>query len=164
MKKSILLFPFSFSIFIMCAAQPVNTPDKIYGRLFTDVQMNRIFPDNKTFADCIPKYDPQKIVADYLSIVKNPAIKFSLKQFVEENFIVPQSPTSNFHTDTSEDVKTHINRLWDILKRNADTPVNGSSLLPLPMHTLFRVVGFAKSIIGILILPCLVCRKAIAMI
>ena len=132
MKKSILLFPFSFSIFIMCAAQPVNTPDKIYGRLFTDVQMNRIFPDNKTFADCIPKYDPQKIVADYLSIVKNPAIKFSLKQFVEENFIVPQSPTSNFHTDTSEDVKTHINRLWDVLKRNADTPVNGSSLLPLP--------------------------------
>ena len=115
----------------MASAQSVNTPDKIYGRLFTDVQMGRIFPDNKAFADCVPKRDPQTIMEDYLSAIKNPAAKFSLKQFVEENFTIPQNQSGNFHTDTSEDVKTH-NGLWDALKREADTPVNGSSLLALP--------------------------------
>jgi alpha,alpha-trehalase len=132
MKKFLLLFPFSVSIFAMSSAQSVNAPDKIYGRLFIDVQMSRIFPDNKTFADCVPKRGPQKIMADYLSATKNPSVKFSLKQFVEENFITPQNPANSFHTDTGEDVKAHIIRLWDVLKREADTPVNGNSRLALP--------------------------------
>jgi alpha,alpha-trehalase len=132
MKNFLLLLPFFLLIFFMSSAQSVNAPDKIYGKLFTDVQMSRIFSDNKTFADCVPKHDPQKIVEDYLSAIKNPAVKFSLKQFVEENFTVPQNHADNFHTDTGEDVKTHIIRLWDVLKREADTPVNGSSLLALP--------------------------------
>jgi alpha,alpha-trehalase len=116
----------------MSSAQSVNSPDIIYGRLFIDVQMSRIFPDNKTFADGVPRRDPKKIVEDYLSFIKNPAVKFSLKQFVEENFTIPQNPADNFHTDTGEDVKSHIIRLWDVLKRDADTSVNGSSLLALP--------------------------------
>ena len=29
------------------------TPDKIYGDLFTEVQMKKVFPDEKTFNDCI---------------------------------------------------------------------------------------------------------------
>ena len=77
-------------------AQSADAPDKIYGQLFTDVQMNRIFPDNKTFVDCIPKRDPKVIVADYLAIIKNPAVRFSLHQFVEENFILPSNPADNF--------------------------------------------------------------------
>jgi len=36
--------------------QIVTTPpDKVYGKLFVDVQMERVFPDGKTFVDCIPK-------------------------------------------------------------------------------------------------------------
>jgi alpha,alpha-trehalase len=132
MKKLLLLSYFLFSFFLFCIAQTVSPPDKIYGKLFVDVQMSRIFSDNKTFVDCIPKRNPKDIVADYIKIKSNPAIKFSLKDFVDENFILPSNPADSFHTEVNEDVKTHINRLWDVLKRNPDTPVEGSSLLPLP--------------------------------
>lgn len=132
MKKFLLAFIFSFACVHFIHAQTPQPPDKIYGQLFVDVQMNKIFPDNKTFVDCIPKRDPAAIVADYLSVKKNPAIKFSLKNFVEENFEVPLSATSTYKTDTTLGIKEHINQLWQVLKRNPDTPVKGSSLLPLP--------------------------------
>ena len=47
--------------------QPIVTtpPDKIYGKLFVDVQMEQVFPDGKTFVDCLPKRKPADIVADY---------------------------------------------------------------------------------------------------
>jgi alpha,alpha-trehalase len=94
--------------------------------------MNRIFSDNKTFVDCVPKKDPRDIVDDYNRIRDNPAIKFSLKNFVTENFIPPANPADDFHTSANEDIKAHINRLWDVLNRDPDKPVPGSSLLPLP--------------------------------
>lgn len=132
MKKGLLSCCFLALISGTVAAQPVEAPEKVYGRLFTDVQMNRIFPDNKTFVDCIPRREPKDIVKDYLSAVNNPAVRFSLHQFVEENFVVPTSPTAGFKTGTNEDITAHINRLWDVLKREPDVPVKGSSLLALP--------------------------------
>ena len=36
------------------------TPDKIYGDLFIEVQMQKVFPDGKTFVDCIPKRKPAR--------------------------------------------------------------------------------------------------------
>ncbi|NNV57920.1 alpha,alpha-trehalase TreF [Limnovirga soli] len=131
MKKNII----TLALLIICVAaeaQQMQTPDMVYGKLFTDVQMSRIFPDNKTFVDCIPKRNPKDIVADYLAATSNPAIKFSLKLFVDENFVVPAPPTEGFKTEANEEVKAHITRLWDALQRNADKPVAGSSLLPLP--------------------------------
>jgi alpha,alpha-trehalase len=53
-------------------------------------------------------------------------------RFVEENFKVPVSPTSQYKSDTAASVKTHIQQLWSVLRRNPDKPVEGSSLLPLP--------------------------------
>ena len=87
MKK----FFFIIALFLgtnIFAQQPLP-PDKIYGQLFTDVQMSKIFPDGKTFVDCIPKRNPKTIVTDYLKIKNNPAIRFSLKLFVDDNFITP---------------------------------------------------------------------------
>ena len=46
-------------------AQNPKSPDLLYGELFKSVQMNRIFPDNKTFADAVPKADPAQILKDY---------------------------------------------------------------------------------------------------
>jgi len=131
MKKTSLLVVLQF-ILLIAFAQTPKTPDQIYGQLFVDVQMNRIFPDNKTFVDCVPKRDPKAIVADYLAAKNNPALRFSLLRFVEENFQIPGSPTSNYKSDTAASVKTHIQQLWGLLKRNPDQPVEGSSLLPLP--------------------------------
>ncbi len=131
MNKMFLLLIMQF-ILLIAVAQAPKTPDQIYGQLFVDVQMNHIFPDNKTFVDCIPKRDPKAIVADYIKAKHNPALRFSLLRFVEENFEIPVSPTSMYKSDTAASVKTHIQQLWSVLKRNPDKPVEGSSLLPLP--------------------------------
>ncbi len=116
---------------IQLTAQEVQTPDQVYGELFKDVQMSRIFPDGKTFVDCIPKKPPKEIVKAYLEAKNNPALRFSLQLFVEENFELPKAPQLNYVTK-EKDVVAHIKNLWGVLKREPDTPVEGSSLLPLP--------------------------------
>ena len=132
MKKIVFVLACCMSRCLFLLAQSPPTPEKIYGRLFHDVQMARIFPDSKTFADCTPKKSPEQIVADYQKIISNPAIRFSLKLFVEENFELPVTPQLNYITK-EKDIQQHIKNLWGVLKRNADAaPINGSSLLPLP--------------------------------
>ncbi|MGC4035138.1 MAG: alpha,alpha-trehalase TreF [Chitinophagaceae bacterium] len=128
MKKPFFFFYLTVAYFIS-SAQEVLTPDKIYGDLFKEVQLSRIFPDNKTFVDCIPKRKPADIMYDY-GLAKGP--NFNLKKFVDDNFQVPVSQTSNYKTDTSEDVVTHVKNLWKILKREHDVVIEGSTLLPLP--------------------------------
>lgn len=118
---------------VFCAslgAQPLP-PDKIYGQLFYDVQMKRIFPDGKTFVDYTPERDPSAIVADYEAIRKKPGSGPSLEKFVEDNFEPPLSPQSGYATK-EKDVSSHIKDLWGVLKRTPDKAVSGSSLLPLP--------------------------------
>lgn len=131
MKRIVFVLLVAYSFLPIVYGQTVQTPDKVYGQLFIDVQMNHIFPDNKTFVDCIPKRDPAAIVRDYLAIKNNPAIKFSLEMFVKENFIIPSAPQTTYQ-DTTKDVVKHINSLWEVLKRQNDSAVKGSSLLPLP--------------------------------
>jgi alpha,alpha-trehalase len=128
MRKRMLISFFLFASFPAWAQQPPS-PDKIYGELFVEVQMQHIFPDGKTFVDCIPKRKPADIMYDY-GLMKGP--NFKLKKFVEDNFELPVNPTDNYKTDKQEDVQTHIKNLWAVLKRNPDKPVEGSSLLPLP--------------------------------
>jgi alpha,alpha-trehalase len=109
----------------------VAPPDVVYGELFRDVQLARIFPDNKTFVDCTPKRDPATIVADYRRIKANPAIRFSLEMFVQENFHLPPTPATDYKSSAG-DIAQHIKELWPVLKRGNDSVVKGSSLLPLP--------------------------------
>ena len=123
------LFPILYNL---AFGQIVKTPDEIYQKLFVDVQMQQIFPDGKTFVDCIPKRNPEAIVSDYLKIKNNPAIKFSLKDFALANFDLPINPTSNYVSDANQDIKEHIKQLWKVLGRNPDKIVEGSSLLSLP--------------------------------
>jgi alpha,alpha-trehalase len=108
-----------------------STPDEIYGELFRDVQMNKVFPDGKTFVDCIPRKDPKAIVSDYKKLKANPAVKFSLLKFVEDNFTIPSVPEVK-DIQQEKDITVHIKKLWAVLKREPDVKVNGSSLLPLP--------------------------------
>ena len=98
-----------------------QSPDELYGPLFENVQMHEVFPDQKTFADCVPIRKPSEIMADYQRLVKEPT--FDLKAFVAANFTRPPDP---------DDITTHINRLWRVLRRDPSEPVEGSSLLPLP--------------------------------
>src|SRR5256885_8101351 len=112
-------------------AQSIQSPDEIYGQLFRDVELHRIFDDSKTFVDCIPKRDPKLILDDYKRSKDDPTARFSLKVFVEQNFIIPQHHPSKYKT-TEKDIVKHITNLWTVLSRKSDTTIQGSSLLPLP--------------------------------
>jgi alpha,alpha-trehalase len=132
MKQLFYLFLATISIQIVSAQTNVPTPDQVYGELFKDVQMSKIFPDGKTFVDCVPKRNPKEIVKDYLAVKKNPAIKFSLALFIKENFELPPAPPALNYIQQEKEVVMHIKNLWSTLRREPDKKIEGSSLLPLP--------------------------------
>ena len=134
MKKSLLLLPFAFWLVTAIAQQ---SPDKLYGPLFKDVQMQKIFPDQKTFVDCIPRRAPSDIMADYDRLAKEPT--FDLKAFVASNFTTPADP---------DDIRTHVKALWRVLHREA-------SYWLCPIRTPCPVAVSMRSISGILTSPCL---------
>ena len=131
MIKSVLLKTLSTCILLtaLSTVMAQYTPDKIYGQLFTDVQMGKVFSDGKTFVDCTPRRKPADIMYDY-GLAKGP--NFDLKKFVADNFNLPGSPPAFNYIVAEKDVTIHIKNLWNILKRDADKPMEGSSLLPLP--------------------------------
>jgi len=132
MKNTKLFLITVFSFQVISAQIKVKTPDQVYGELFRDVQMSRIFPDGKTFVDCVPKRDPKEIVKNYLAVKKNPAVRFSLELFVKENFDMPPAPPALNYIQQEKDVVMHIKNLWSTLRREPDKKIEGSSLLPLP--------------------------------
>jgi alpha,alpha-trehalase len=129
MKSPYLLPLLLLTITVRAQFLQPATPDKIYGDLFIEVQMQKVFPDGKTFVDCIPKKKPADIMYDY-GMQKGP--NFNLKKFVEENFEIPPGAGTSYKWDSADDVITHIKKLWTVLKRSPDKEVEGSSLLPLP--------------------------------
>lgn len=129
MKKT-LVFCFAFlPLFLFSQQKELLPPDKIYGELFTQIQLQRIFEDGKTFVDCTPKRKVADILQDY---EKQKGPNLDLKQFVADNFNLPKIPTGAYRSNTKEDLATHIKNLWTVLQRNPDTAMEGSSLLPLP--------------------------------
>jgi alpha,alpha-trehalase len=106
----------------------VGTPEALYGQLFYDVQKSDIFPDSKTFVDCVPKESPAKIRKAYEGVADRDDTKV-LKQFVEEHFTIPSyHPLSN--PDTLA-IQKHIRNLWSVLLRQPDVAHSGT-LIPLP--------------------------------
>lgn len=101
-------------------------PIERYGELLVDVQMQRIFPDGKTFVDCIPKLPTDSILKKYREQKETDA--FDLKEFVLTYFELPDSPTTDFVTDTTRTAAEHIDALWPYLTRNADEVVPGTRI------------------------------------
>lgn len=123
----LLLLPFTFVIQPL-RAQQMYRPEQDLGELFVQVQMQRIFPDSKTFTDAIPQAPPQQILENYRQQKDEPG--FNLEAFVLAHFTMPPQPASGFTTDTSLSVTQHIERLWPILSR--EPGADGGSLIPLP--------------------------------
>lgn len=140
-RSFLLLLPF-FLFAVACkqappppAAVEAKTPawiepEEAYGSLFADVQMARVFPDGKTFADCTPLYSPAEIRATY-EREKNTE-GFDLNTFVQGHFIVPESYSSGFVTDHSRTAQEHIEALWPVLTRQPEDQPVGGTLIPLP--------------------------------
>lgn len=115
-------------LFVFAAFGQIS-PVKAYGELFKEVQINHVFPDSKTFPDCIPVKTPADIMVDYhrLKNQKN----FDLKTFVLRNFLLPPQYDVSFKTNPSNTIIQHIEILWKVLERKPDTLKN-TSLIPLP--------------------------------
>lgn len=95
--------------------------------LFSDVQTQRVFADQKVFPDCLPKFAAAEIVEQYRILKQNP--DFNLSEFVKENFILP--PHEEFKAaEPDVNPEVHINLLWDRLTK--ETEEQYSSLIHLP--------------------------------
>jgi alpha,alpha-trehalase len=117
-------------LFLVSSVQQVLGQSVDYQDFFREVQISAVFPDSKTFPDCLPKYPLNEILRKYKSDRNKP--DFDLKQFVLTNYELPHAFASGFKTDTSLSVQQHINKLWTVLTRQPEKPATGSSLLFLP--------------------------------
>lgn len=106
-----------------------QAPEKIYPGLFEAAQTGEVFPDSKTFADAIPIASTDQIMAAYET--SRSGSDFEIASFVNEWFLPPAAFASGFRTDPGRSPAEHINSLWPILTREADTEAKGS-LIPLP--------------------------------
>ncbi len=110
------------------SAAPAS-PDILLGPLFNDVQSAKLFPDQKTFADAVPKGDPLMILADY-RMQRNQS-SFDLRHFVDVNFALPQEK-DKYVPPKGQSLRDHIDGLWPVLTRTTDSAAKWDSLLPLP--------------------------------
>ena len=120
---------FAFFAVLQLQAQKGQTPDVLWQKLFEEVQLKRIFPDNKTFVDMVPNYDPQVILNRYQEL-KSKDTAFDLKAFVTEHFRMPATP--KVAVPKGLELQAHLRRLWDDLTRKGDSTQAHASLLPLP--------------------------------
>lgn len=105
------------------------SPAEEYPELFAAVQGGQVFTDQKHFVDALPKRDPAKIRADYLTQRSRPG--FDLKAFVSANFAESGEADSPL-SPPGKPIKEHIDSLWPVLSRSYSQVPQYSSLLPLP--------------------------------
>lgn len=108
-------------------------PSKELKPLFQIVQLDTaiLSSDNKLFVDCTPKKDVKEILKEFESIDVNN--KKQINDFILRNFTIPaRNLESTFTTDTTLNISQHLNKLWQILKRDKNKIKKNSSLLPLP--------------------------------
>lgn len=106
-----------------------SPPDQHWQPLFQQVQRAHLFPDQKTFADAVPKGDPATAVAEWEVARTQPG--FDLGTFVGQHFTLPGDAVA-YVPPAGQTLRAHIETLWPHLTRSTpDVDPNGS-LLPLP--------------------------------
>ncbi|HUA78730.1 MAG TPA: alpha,alpha-trehalase TreF [Dyella sp.] len=106
------------------------TPADRYQELFVDVQLARVFPDSKTFVDCSPRGEPERILALYRQ--QRSESDFDLAAFVHTHFDEPKIYKHHYVSIEGQPIADHIDSLWDVLTRHPHQHPAQSSLLPLP--------------------------------
>lgn len=112
------------------SAADTLTPADRYQELFVAVQTGRVFEDSKTFVDCAPRIDPERILDNYRARCHEP--DFDLVAFVHDHFSVFEMPPKEFVANPNDSLAEHIDRLWPVLTRHPKHHPPHSSLLPLP--------------------------------
>lgn len=111
-------------------AAEVATPAQIYGELFERVQLERVYPDSKSFVDALPVKAPEQVLADYRAA--RTRADFDLRKFVAAHFTAPPSAGAEYHSVPGQDVRAHIDALWKVLERKPEDQRPYSSRLALP--------------------------------
>ncbi|GGF19663.1 alpha,alpha-trehalase TreF [Hymenobacter cavernae] len=121
-----------FLLFVNLGAQAQReSPRQLYPGLFEAVQLGRVFPDGKTFVDAVPKAAPAVIRQAYEQQKTQPG--FDLGRFTLRYFAPPGEVTNLYQSNIAAGIRHHIDTLWTVLERRADTATTqATSLLPLP--------------------------------
>ncbi|UVK77855.1 MAG: periplasmic trehalase [Sodalis sp. Fse] len=110
---------------------PPQSPDIMLGQLYIDVQTAKLYSDQKTFADAVPRRAPAAIIADYQN--KRLRKNFILRHFIDKNFIFPTDQVE-YVPPHGQTLREHIVTLWPVLTRNDATVRPNDSLLPMPFN------------------------------
>jgi len=103
-------------------------PQVLFGDLFVAVQSAQLFADQKFFADAVPLFEPEQILADYARESDQPG--FELRAFVDAHFALPVE--EGVTPPEGQSLRDHINWLWPALSRTTTSAPAFSSLIPLP--------------------------------
>ena len=131
LNKAIHAVVFLLLILLAGCQPPIQEKEDFYdSMLFHRVQMERVFPDSKTFPDCVPKMPIDEILKAYEKQKNQPG--FDLEAFVLKHFEKPETPATGFRSDPDASMLEHIDTVWSILKRKGDNYEPRSSRIPLP--------------------------------
>ena len=130
MKNTALLTLLSLVWAATAVAADVKTPAEIYGELFERVQLERIYPDSKSFVDALPIKPPEQVLAEYRQA--RGRADFDLRKFIAAHFTPPPQAGADYHTVPGQDVREHIDALWKVLERKPEDQRPYSSRLALP--------------------------------
>ncbi|MCU0325180.1 MAG: trehalase [Spirosomaceae bacterium] len=114
----------------------LKSPDVEFGELFREVQQKNVFPDSRTFADCTPNADASIILKAYNEQKTEP--NFNLKQFVSDNFTLPQGFENSYKPNPNTLPLQYVNDLWATLIRK---PEGGGTLIRLRKSHPFAGLG-----------------------
>jgi alpha,alpha-trehalase len=98
--------------------------------LLHDVQMQAVFPDGKTFVDCVPKYAEAEIEQKYIELKSKP--DFNLPKFITDNYDLPAKVEMNYSSNMQKSVAENIESLWDVLTRKPEAAKGSLIGLPFP--------------------------------
>ena len=105
-------------------------PQVLFGDLYADVELERVFSDGKEFADATAKSPPAEILALYHA--QKPNSLEGLKRFVVTHFELPAEAATPQAASEHIPIRRHIDALWTLLTRDEPIVAPYSSLLPLP--------------------------------
>ncbi len=103
-------------------------PSVLFQELYARVEQQRLFADDKTFADAAPRRSPAAIMAAYRA---HPPTREDLAAFVAANFSVPSDTKPVTPSTAKRSLLDHIADLWPVLTRPPETPARFGSQLPL---------------------------------
>ena len=109
----------------------LQTPADLYQELFVAVQRERVFPDSKTFVDCVPHLPPPHILDQYRSRCHQAGIRPPRIRRCSTSPSNERWPRDTCHLPDNRSAG-HIDGLWDILTRHPAEHPPRCSLLPLP--------------------------------